>query len=99
MARPSHRPHPPTQWLRRLDRAAAEMNPVLVVLAIGLALLNLTCFVLLAPYLPITRLSHGSPACLTGAARGGAAAIGGVSEVGVPVAPSCQEAAPAAPYP
>ena len=30
-------------WFNRLDSAAAQVNPVLLVLAIGLAVLNFTC--------------------------------------------------------
>ena len=45
-----HSPHRHSldQWLRRLDRAAAAMNPLLTVLAVGLAVLNLTCIALLS---------------------------------------------------
>jgi hypothetical protein len=32
-------------WKRRLDRALGEINVVLVALAIGLAVLDITCFV------------------------------------------------------
>jgi len=56
--------HSPDRWLRRLDRAAAVMNPFLTVLVIGLAILNLTCLALLAPRLPITRGTLGVSACL-----------------------------------
>ena len=57
--------HPPRpdhsldRWLRRLDRAAYNINPVLTVLAIGLAVLNLTAILLLAPRLPISRDTLG----------------------------------------
>jgi hypothetical protein len=47
------------RWLRRLDEAADEINPLLTMLAIGLAVLNLTCFTLQATRLPI---SHDEPA-------------------------------------
>src|SRR5437588_584210 len=57
LPRPDHSPDP---WLRRLDRAAGRMNPFLVVLAIGLAILNLTCLALVAAQLPITRQTPGS---------------------------------------
>ena len=65
LPRPDHSLDP---WLRRLDRAAGWMNPFLVVLAIGLAILNLTCLALLASQLPITRHPPGSdiPASLAG---------------------------------
>jgi len=68
LPRPDHSLDP---WLRRLDRAAGRMNPFLVVLAIGLAILNLTCLALLAAQLPITRHPPGSadfPASLAGGA-------------------------------
>jgi hypothetical protein len=51
--------HSLDRWLRRLDRAAGSINPYLSVLAIGLAILNLTCIALLAPRLPITRDTLG----------------------------------------
>jgi hypothetical protein len=59
--------HSLDRWLRRLDRASGNINPFLTVLAIGLAILNLTCIALLAPRLPITRDTLGqgrSAACL-----------------------------------
>ena len=61
-------PHPdnsPESWLRRLDRAAAAMNPFLTLLAIGLAVLNLTVLALLASQLPITRGTPGLSPGLT----------------------------------
>ena len=60
----SHPDHSPESWLRRLDRAASMMNPFLTVLAIGLAILNLTSVALLASRLPITRNPPGLSACL-----------------------------------
>ena len=70
-------PHPdnsPESWLRRLDRAAAAMNPFLTLLAIGLAVLNLTCLALLASQLPITRGTPGvSPGPALSAGSRGAA--------------------------
>jgi len=47
------------RWLRRLDEAADGINPFLTMLAIGLAVLNLTCFALQATRLTI---SHDAPA-------------------------------------
>ena len=32
-------------WLRRLDSLASDLNPLLVVFAIGLVVLNLTCLI------------------------------------------------------
>jgi hypothetical protein len=43
------------EWMRRIDRAAADLNVILVVLAIGLAVLDLT-FVVTRPTLD--RLTH-----------------------------------------
>jgi hypothetical protein len=40
----------------RIDRAAREVNPFLMVLAIGLIILNLTCLGSLLVKLPITRI-------------------------------------------
>ena len=70
-------PHPdnsPESWLRRLDRAAAAMNPFLTLLVIGLAALNLTVLALLASQLPITRGTPGvSPGLTLSADSPGAA--------------------------
>jgi hypothetical protein len=47
--------------MRRLDRAAGEINPFLMVLILGLVILNLTCFVaLMATHIPIAPV-HSSP--------------------------------------
>jgi hypothetical protein len=59
----SPRRYSPTRWLRRIDRAAAAINPFLFVLMIGLAALNLTCLVLLSPGLPLSRHPNGLPGC------------------------------------
>ncbi|HZT86562.1 MAG TPA: hypothetical protein VFA12_01250 [Stellaceae bacterium] len=47
---------PTKRFMRRLDRVAAELNVVLVVIAIGLGVLDLTCLWALAieRSLPIT---------------------------------------------
>jgi hypothetical protein len=46
--------------MRRLDRVAGEVNPYLIILAVGLFILNLTCFVALeGSSLPITKISPG----------------------------------------
>ena len=70
-------PHPdnsPESWLRRLDRAAAAMNPFLTLLVIGLAAVNLTVLALLASQLPITRGTPGvSPGLTLSAGSPGAA--------------------------
>ena len=64
MAQPSRdQHHSPTRWLRRLDRAAARMNPFLMLLAIGLLALNATCFLLLAQKFPVVRLGMGQQTC------------------------------------
>jgi hypothetical protein len=51
------------RWLRRLDRAAGTMNPFLMVLAIGLAVLNLTCVTLLALRMPVSSDTLGLSYC------------------------------------
>jgi hypothetical protein len=63
MAQPSrwHGSSPP-QWLRRLDTAAAALNPVLTMLALGLVVLNVTCLFVLLSRLPVVHLSH-QPTC------------------------------------
>jgi hypothetical protein len=53
------------EWLRRIDRVAAELNVLLVVIAVGLAALDATLLVTrqVVDHLPpITRISHDSPA-------------------------------------
>jgi hypothetical protein len=64
MAQPFRRHHSPEEWLRRLDRAAARINPLLIMLAIGLVILNVTCFVLMAHRFPVIRLAPDAEACL-----------------------------------
>ncbi|HEV2334065.1 MAG TPA: hypothetical protein VGS13_01075 [Stellaceae bacterium] len=54
-----HPRHSLERWLRRIDRAAGIINPFLLVLAIGLAVLNMTAIVLLAPHLAITSDTPG----------------------------------------
>ena len=44
MRLPSSSDNESTSLIRRLDRIAGQMNVFLVILAIGLALLDLTCF-------------------------------------------------------
>jgi hypothetical protein len=39
-----HAPEPRSPLLRRLERAAGELNPFLTILAIGIAVLDLTCY-------------------------------------------------------
>jgi hypothetical protein len=44
--------------IQRLDRAAGEINSFLMVLAIGLLILYLTClFTLIVLHMPVTRMS------------------------------------------
>ena len=62
MAQPSRQPSPQA-WLRRLDAAAASMNPYLTVLTAGLFVLVLACAALLAAQLPIVRLGPGQQVC------------------------------------
>lgn len=42
---PAQSAHPTKEWVRRLDRFAADLNVVLVMFAIGLATLDLTFLV------------------------------------------------------
>jgi hypothetical protein len=63
-----HPRHSLDRWLRRIDRAAAALNPVLTMLAIGLAVLNLICLALLAPRPPINNHVPGFAACPPAAA-------------------------------
>jgi hypothetical protein len=59
---------PEPLW-RRLDRAAGEINPFLIVLVIGLGLLQLTCLIGLLIKLPIThvdRTACAAPPPVTG---------------------------------
>lgn len=66
MMHPSrHDQRSPIDWLRRLDRTAARMNPFLAMLAVGLTVLNLVSFALMAPRLPIYRLATDRLACPT----------------------------------
>jgi hypothetical protein len=44
MQSPFHDNDEPLPLMRRLDRATRDMNPYLLALAVGLALLDLTCF-------------------------------------------------------
>jgi len=49
------------EWLRRIDRAAADLNVLLLVLAIGLATLDGTLFVtkqIVEHLPPVTRVSY-----------------------------------------
>ncbi len=48
----------PGRLVRRLDRAAGEINPFLAAVAIGLVMLNLCCFV----SLKVVRLMSGPTA-------------------------------------
>lgn len=57
---PPRNGHSPEPLLRRLDRVAGEINPYLIILAVGLFILNLTCLAALeGSSLPITRMSPG----------------------------------------
>jgi len=41
----------------RVDHAAEEINPFLIIIALGLVILNVISFALLAPRLSVTRIS------------------------------------------
>ena len=67
MRRTSRRddPAPEPPW-RRLDRAAGEVNPFLMLLAIGLVILYLTCLFGLLIKLPITYGPPGTSPSVSG---------------------------------
>jgi len=74
MRHPSrHDPAPEPLW-RRLDRAAGEVNPFLMLVAIGLVILYLTCLFGLLIKLPIR---YGDPSTSS-------SAIGEVGTAGPP---------------
>jgi hypothetical protein len=50
----------PSRLMRRLNRAFGEINAFLLAVAIGLAVLDLTCFVTLKASLEITRAQAGA---------------------------------------
>ena len=62
---------PPGPWrgfsrhgaLRRLDRAAARLNPLLALVVIGLTILNLIAIGGLVPHLKLTRIEAGGDPC------------------------------------
>ena len=56
---PSHN-HAAPPFSQRLDRVFADLNAVLVALAIGLAVLDFTCFVGLASFAEITRAEQNA---------------------------------------
>jgi hypothetical protein len=56
---PFRRNHPkPEPLWRRLDRAAGEINPFLLIFAVGLVFLYLTCVVGLLLKLPLNRVDN-----------------------------------------
>ena len=69
--------HSPQRWLRRLDHAAAAINPLLTMLAIGLVVLDMTCLFLTASKLQIVHL-RDYPACVAGDPERAATSTGGV---------------------
>lgn len=63
MQLPFRRNHPePEPFWRRLDRAAGEINPFLLILAVGLVILYLTCVIGLLLKLPLTRVGDDAAA-------------------------------------
>ena len=54
---PRNRPPRLEALAARVDHAAEELNPFLVVIAVGLVILNLICLALLAPRLSAARAS------------------------------------------
>jgi hypothetical protein len=62
--------------MRRLDRAAGEINPILMIMVVGLLILNLTrLFTMVLPNFPITRVD---PSCIISAPT---ATMGGAGTV------------------
>ena len=69
MQLPFRRNHPePEPFWRRLDRLAGEINPFLLILAVGLVFLYLTCVVGLLVKVPFNRNGDGASACSAAAA-------------------------------
>jgi hypothetical protein len=69
------------RWLRRLDEAADGINPFLTVLAIGLAVLNLTCFALQATRLPISHEAPTTSVSLSPLFQGSATSPGATGDI------------------
>jgi hypothetical protein len=66
--------------MRRLDRAADGINPLLIVLMVGLIILNLTrLFTMVLPNYPITRVD---PSCLASPATSTISGGGAVERPG-----------------
>jgi hypothetical protein len=62
--------------MRRLDRAADEINPFLIIMMVGLLILNLTrLFTMVLPNFPITRVDPGCIVSPPTATIGGAEAV------------------------
>jgi hypothetical protein len=63
MQLPFRRNHPqPEPFWRRLDRAAGEINPFLLIIAVGLVFLYLTCVVGLLLKMQPPRIGDNAPA-------------------------------------
>jgi hypothetical protein len=50
----------PERLFRRLDRAAAQLNPILMIITVGLLILNLIAVTAAVPHLQITRVQCAS---------------------------------------
>jgi hypothetical protein len=62
--------------MRRLDRAAGEINPILTILMVGLLILNLTrLFTMVLPNFPITRVDSSCIISPPTATTGGAGTV------------------------
>lgn len=46
----------PERLFRRLDRASAQLNPILMLITVGLLILNLIAVTAVVPHLQITRV-------------------------------------------
>jgi hypothetical protein len=68
MQLPFRRNHPePEPFWRRLDRAAGEINPFLLIIAVGLVFLYLTCVLGLLLKMQPPRIGGNALACPTAA--------------------------------
>jgi hypothetical protein len=82
----------PRQFVRRLDRLAGDMNAFLFAFAIGLAILDTTCFVAIRvsqafpPLPPIVRMQAGTGLSTAMPAAGGVT-LANAAETGTPGLP------------
>jgi hypothetical protein len=67
-ARTPRRGSSPERLIRRIDRAAAQLNPILMLISVGLVILNLIALTAVVSHLQITRVQCALPDA-RGAAR------------------------------